>query len=73
MTRTNALRLSMLNLNMKKYIASASVVGGELEIGIQKTTLNAYDAILLDYVQYAIEIESTDYTPQDKALDFIIN
>lgn len=71
-TRTPQLRLSMLNKNVKRFLSESSVVSKEIELGIQATETNGFDAILLDYVGYCINIESEDYTPMDKGLDYVI-
>jgi hypothetical protein len=71
-TRTPQLRLSMLNKNVKRFLSKSSVVSKEIELGIQATETNGFDAILLDYVGYSINIESEDYTPMDKGLDYVI-
>lgn len=70
--RTIGLRTSMLNLNMKKYLAKASTVGYQLELGVPTTDINGLNAILLDYVLYSMSIGNEDYEPQDKALDIVI-
>jgi hypothetical protein len=71
-TRTPQLRLSMLNKNVKRFLSKSSVVFKEIGLGIQATETNGFDAILLDYIGYCINIESEDYTPMDKGLDYVI-
>jgi hypothetical protein len=71
-TRTPSLRLSMLNKNVKRFLSESSIVSKEIGLGIQTTETSGFNAILLDYVGYSINIESEDYTPMDKGLDYVI-
>lgn len=70
--RNKSVRLSVTNAQTKKYINNASIKGQQLELGIPTKELDGFDAILLDYEQYAITIQNEDYAAMDAALDIVI-
>ena len=71
-TRTPQLINSMLNAQMKKYLNNGVIVGQQLELGLPIKEISGWNAILLDYVLYSVNIGNADYEAIDKALDYII-
>lgn len=70
--RNKSIRQSVNNAQTKKYLNNASIKGQQISLGIPTKELDGYNAILLDYEQYAIAIDNENYAAMDAALDIVI-
>ena len=70
--RNKSIRQSVNNAQTKKYLNNASIKGQQISLGIPTKELDGYNAILLDYEQYAITIDNENYAAMDAALDIVI-
>ena len=70
--RTKTIREYVNNTQTKKYLRQAMSRGFQLESKIPSQQLDGFNAILLDYEQYAINIQNDNYAAMDAALDIVI-